>query len=278
MIFYEENKMSEDYIKIDKAFNENNGDFYDLEYYLSLEYRRFSGAHSSFIKNFLKILKDLNFEGKKVLDVGCGGGFFTNEMARLGAEVIGCDYSQFAVQFAKERYPDLKIIQHSAYQIDKLGINNLDLIFALDIIEHMSQPEIFFEKALKILNPREGRLVITTDNENYFFLKKPFNHLRNILLRTSSGGRAYRLISKVEASRRQFKNYHRSHINIVPPNIWIDKLKKSGFQIEKATTYPRISIPILDLFFNFLPLFRRGDSLLIVARISQYEPRKKNKT
>ena len=60
-------------------FDESNSDFYDLEYFISMEYRYLSGAHSEKPKHVLKILGDLN--GKKVLDVGCGGGFFANEFA-----------------------------------------------------------------------------------------------------------------------------------------------------------------------------------------------------
>lgn len=248
-----------------KTFDEENSDFYDLEYFLSLEYRYFSGANKSKIKNILKCLKDLNLEGKQALDVGCGGGFFTNELSKLGTKVIGCDYSQYAVRFAKERYPDLNIIQQSAYKIDALEISNLDLICAFDLVEHLKCPEIFFEKAFKILNPQGGKLIITTDNENYLFSKKPFNHLRNLLLRTSSSGRACRQIGKVEAHRRQFKNYHQSHINVTTADSWIDKIRESGFQIEKVSIYPLIAIPLLDFFAIFLPLSIKGDHQLIIA-------------
>ena len=75
------------------SFDEKNSDFYDLEYFLSLEYRYLSGAHSSKIKNILKHLNRLGLKDKKILDVGCGGGFFTNKIAELGADVTGCDYS-----------------------------------------------------------------------------------------------------------------------------------------------------------------------------------------
>jgi 2-polyprenyl-3-methyl-5-hydroxy-6-metoxy-1,4-benzoquinol methylase len=185
-----------------KTFDENNSDFYDLEYFLGLEYRYLSGAHSSRVKNILQHLKKLKLKGKRVLDVGCGIGFFTNEMLELGANVVGCDYSRYAVKFAKERYPKLKIIQHSAYEINLLG-GNWDLITSFDVIEHLGRPEVFLRKAFQILKPN-GKLVISTDNENYLFSRSPLNRLENFLLRTSSSGRAYRLIKKVESRRKQF--------------------------------------------------------------------------
>lgn len=54
-------------------FKEENSDFYDLKYYISLEYRYFSGAHGSKVRNILSLMDDV--KGKKCLDVGCGGGF-----------------------------------------------------------------------------------------------------------------------------------------------------------------------------------------------------------
>ena len=251
---------------MENYFNEKNSDFYDLEYFLSLEYRYFSGAHQSKVKNILKYLDNLGLQGKRVLDVGCGGGYLTNEISKLGARVIGCDYSKYAIKFTKERYPNLDIVQCSAYEIDKLGIEKLDLVTAFDLLEHLRYPEIFLNKALKILK-LGGRLVINTDNGKYLFKKKPFNRLRNLLMRTSSSGRAYRLIGKVEAHRRQLKNYHQSHINIETPEEWINKINQAGFQIERMVIYPLIPIPILDFLCKFLPPFLRSDHLLIVARV-----------
>lgn len=254
---------------MNKIFNEKNSDFYDLEYYLAQEYRFLSGVFQSKVRNILKHLDNLDLKGKQVLDVGCGGGFLTNEISKLGARVTGCDYSQYAIKFTEERYPNLNVIQHSAYEIDTLGMSNLDLITAFCIVEHLQYPEIFFTKALKILNPQGGKLIITTDNEDYSFFKKPLNHLRNLLLRTSSSGRAYRLIGKVELYRRQFKNYHQSHINIATSKDWVNKITKAGFQIEKIVAYPMIAIPLLDFFCNFLPFNLKGNEILIIATLDK---------
>ena len=249
---------------INKSFNEVDNDFYDLEYFLSLEYRYLSGAHASRVNNIFKRLDNLKLKGKHILDVGCGGGFITNKILQLGGRVTGCDYSQYAIKFAEERYPKLKINKCSAYEIGSLEVNDLDLITAFDVVEHLAHPEIFFRNSFKILK-RGGRLIVGTDNENYIFLKHPFNHLKNILMKTSSSGRAYQLIKKVEAPRRHFKDYHQSHINTMSIDNLLKRISKVGFQIEEIAVFPIVSIPLLDFFSKFLPLFMRGDYQLITA-------------
>jgi len=109
-------------------------------------------------------------------------------------------------------------------------------------------------------------LAIATDNEDYLFNKKPFNRLRNLLLRTSSSGRAYRLIKKVEAHRRQFKNYHQSHINVMSHKELKREIAAAGFKIVKMAIYPIVSVPILDFFSMFLPFSIKGDHQLIIAK------------
>ncbi len=248
-------------------FDEKDDGFYDLEYFLSLEYRYFSKFSSSRLGHIFKHLNGLGLKGKSVLDVGCGGGFFTDRMSKMGARVIGCDYSRYAVEFAKERYPGLKVIQHSAYEIDQLDIESPDLITAFDVIEHLGKPEVFLEKVFKILKPG-GRIVITTDNDDYFFSKFPFNHMRNILMRTSASGRAYRLIKKVEIHRRQFKDYHPGHISPVSSKELLKRITQTGFKVEKKDIYPLVSIPLLDFFAMFLPSSIKGDHQLVIARKS----------
>lgn len=46
-----------------------------------------------------------HFHGEKVLDHGCGYGFFTDYFRNIGADVIGIDASEKMIEIAKDRYP-----------------------------------------------------------------------------------------------------------------------------------------------------------------------------
>lgn len=78
--------------------------------------------------------------GEKVLDIGCGTGWFAAAVAsRYGAEVLGIDASDYAVNEARERYGD---IENLGFQVcDALLIQYeqaFDKVSCLDVLEHFS--------------------------------------------------------------------------------------------------------------------------------------------
>ncbi|MFS0837124.1 class I SAM-dependent methyltransferase [Paenibacillus sp. 1P03SA] len=47
-------------------------------------------------------------EGESVLDLGCGTGSLAGQMALLGAEVTGVDFSETMIEEARQKYPELR--------------------------------------------------------------------------------------------------------------------------------------------------------------------------
>ena len=54
------------------------------------------------------VQQQLDLTGKKVLDIGCGGGIFSESLAMQGAEVIGIDMSETALRVAVRLLPSAK--------------------------------------------------------------------------------------------------------------------------------------------------------------------------
>lgn len=245
-----------------KQFNETDSDFYDLEYFISLEYRYFSGAHNSRIKNIFSYLKDL--KGKRCLDIGCGGGFFVNDMSQKGALVTGIDYSRAGIIFAKERFPQLDFRIGSVYNLDVFEPNTFDVITLLDVIEHISDKNKALSEIKRVLKP-EGLLIITTDIKDGIWDKWK---MPGIIRRTqyfSKDGRAYLMIKKVESFRRQFKNYNNSHIGLMSYQDIKNFIEKNNFQVIEHKIYPLVGVPMRDFFLKFLPEQFRGDHQCIMA-------------
>lgn len=243
-------------------FNEIDADFYDLEYFISLEYRYFSGAHRSRINNILKLIGDI--VGKRVLDWGCGGGYFCNEFSNIGASVIGVDYSKFAISFAKERYPRIDFRQTSNYLLSDFPKDYFDVVSLIDIIEHVANHQAMIDEIGRVLKSG-GILLISTDLDDNIWKRRPFSLVFNFSQYFSRDGRAYKLIKNVESHRKQFKNYHISHINSVSDKYLIDLLRKNNFTIKEYLVYPVVGVPIRDFFIRLLPKKFRGDHQCIVA-------------
>ncbi|MBW8040392.1 MAG: class I SAM-dependent methyltransferase [Planctomycetes bacterium] len=99
--------------------------------------------------------------GKRILDVGCGLGDFLLMARSAGANVVGCDLSPEACEFAENR---LGITVHkSELHSCSSSIGNVDAVVMKDLIEHPVNPLINIQVAYSILKPG-GLLLLHTPN------------------------------------------------------------------------------------------------------------------
>jgi len=59
--------------------------------------------------------------GERILDLGCGTGHLTNQIAAAGAEVVGLDKSQSMIEEARRLYPNLRfeIAEATGFHVDQ---------------------------------------------------------------------------------------------------------------------------------------------------------------
>jgi 2-polyprenyl-3-methyl-5-hydroxy-6-metoxy-1,4-benzoquinol methylase len=123
----------------------------------------FCGAHThkehasryNWVKGFVK--------NKTVLDIACGTGFGSFEMATDGNAtcVTACDIDTKTVKYAsyRNRHPliDFHVQNAEAFTFDK----KFDVITSFETIEHLGNPEIFLENINQVLN-KNGSFFVST--------------------------------------------------------------------------------------------------------------------
>jgi ubiquinone/menaquinone biosynthesis C-methylase UbiE len=95
------------------------------------------------------ILDHFGKERGRLLDVGCGYGFFLSQMRSLGFEVQGIDISETALTYAREQM-DLIVSNH---KIQEFKDQSFDILTAFYVIEHVPDPRNMLKEFYRVLKP-----------------------------------------------------------------------------------------------------------------------------
>jgi ubiquinone/menaquinone biosynthesis C-methylase UbiE len=117
-------------------------------------------------QNVLRLIRHIEFKGKRVLDVGCGLGHFSISFLRKGAQVFGIDPSIDSIQVAKAWYEDefgksLLCVSRGEYLPFKTG--NFDIVFSHFVLEHVQDVDLVIAEMLRVLKP-SGVCIINAPN------------------------------------------------------------------------------------------------------------------
>jgi 2-polyprenyl-6-hydroxyphenyl methylase/3-demethylubiquinone-9 3-methyltransferase len=117
--------------------------------------------------DFIKSKVDL--KGKRVLDIGCGGGILAESLAREGAEVTGIDQGEKVIKIAKlhslESQLNINYEQINIENFIKKNKHKFDVITCLEMLEHVPDPASVIKACSQILKP-DGKLFLSTINRN----------------------------------------------------------------------------------------------------------------
>ena len=108
------------------------------------------------VNNSLKYLVE---ERGLVLDVGCGDGRVDKILIELGFGVVGIEPEIAGCNIARERVPEMTIINAN---VENTDIPSADFLYSLNTIEHVKKPEIYLDIMKKI---RRFGMVITDNGE-----------------------------------------------------------------------------------------------------------------
>jgi SAM-dependent methyltransferase len=99
--------------------------------------------------------------GDRALDVGSGTGEFTAVLAEAGARAVGVEVASAAVERARARHPGLDFQLVPIEGPLPFEDNSFDLVWASEVIEHVTDTARWLSEVRRVLAPR-GRLLVTT--------------------------------------------------------------------------------------------------------------------
>ena len=107
--------------------------------------------------------------GKKVLDVGCGGGILAEAMAARGANVTSIDASEAALVTARLHLAesDLRIdyVHGTGEQMAEERPGAFDLVTCMELLEHVPEPASLVGACARLVRPG-GEVIFSTINRN----------------------------------------------------------------------------------------------------------------
>jgi SAM-dependent methyltransferase len=154
----------------------------------------------------------------KVLEVGCGYGYFLQCALQAGYDAYGIDLSPTAVKWASERLPN-RVFCGLLEEVPEIQEQQYDVIFGSHLIEHLTEPGAFLERAGKLLRPG-GLLVLVTPN------------IASLLSR---------------ASGRRWVSYKiPEHVSYYDPRTITALLDRSGFSVRAVdSAYQYYALPFV---------------------------------
>jgi 2-polyprenyl-6-hydroxyphenyl methylase/3-demethylubiquinone-9 3-methyltransferase len=115
------------------------------------------------------IEEHVTLASKKVLDVGCGGGILAEAMARRGAEVVGIDLAEAALEVARLHALEAQVpvdYRHSAAEALAHGAPaSFDVVTCMEMLEHVPEPQSVVGALGTLVKPG-GEVFVSTINRN----------------------------------------------------------------------------------------------------------------
>lgn len=135
------------------------------------------------------ISRKINPAGKKVLDVGCGGGILAEAMAHHGAKVTAIDMADASLSVAKlhqlESKLEIDYQKSSAEQFAQDHRGEFDIVSCLEMLEHVPEPAKVIQACHDLVKPG-GTVFFSTINRNpksYLFAIVGAEYILNLLPR-----------------------------------------------------------------------------------------------
>lgn len=120
------------------------------------------------------LLKNEDLTNKKILDAGCGTGWFSAEACRRGANVTSMDLGEGLLRQVAKKC-DSKRVVGSILEMP-FDDNTFDYVVSSEVIEHTPNPPQAIKEIYRVLRPG-GIVILSTPNQFWYFSLRIANAL-----------------------------------------------------------------------------------------------------
>jgi 2-polyprenyl-3-methyl-5-hydroxy-6-metoxy-1,4-benzoquinol methylase len=174
-----------------------------------------------------------DFSAAHLLDIGCGNGALTAQLAANCARCVGLDHSATGVSMAALHHPHIEFKQcGTADPLPTELVASFDTVISVEVVEHLLLPRTLFAQARAALKP-DGVFIVTTPFHGYW---------KNLALA---------VVGKYDAHWHPLRDY--GHIKFFSEKTLRLLFEESGFKVERFERVGR------------LPIFAR--SMLMAGRL-----------
>lgn len=123
---------------------------YYAETYRSATKDFYPKARSRVRRSFMRSLLFFRYAyKKKVIDLGCGGGFMVEAFRHLGGTSCGIDLSENSISYARNHFRKCNFYCEPLSEFSRRGLK-FDFVFSSEVLEHLPGPHEFMETLRKI--------------------------------------------------------------------------------------------------------------------------------
>ena len=130
-----------------------------------------------------------SLQGKRVLDVGCGGGILSESMSQQGAQVVGIDLGEKALKVAQLHSLESGVqVDYRLVAVERLAAESpesFDVVTCMEMLEHVPDPAAIVAACSRLVKPG-GTVFFSTINRNpkaYLFAVIGAEYVLNMLPR-----------------------------------------------------------------------------------------------
>lgn len=211
---------------------------------------------------------------KKVMEIGCGNGYFGCKLLELGAEeIILLDISKHNLDFARElvKSPKVEFIQHDITDYLDTRHKSVDVIFSNMVFSEIDNISVAFENAFKILRT-SGKFIFSIIHPGWDIYEFARKNVGIQSVKTPSvQNYYYRGFTSFIMGNNNKEKVKLSHIDNLfevehfqrPLSDYINALTTSGFILKKMIE-PEIPNDFMNEYPNFKE-YREFPIVLIVA-------------